>query len=288
MKGKTGLVLEGGAMRGMFTCGILDVWLENGVEVDAAVGISAGAAFGCNYKSRQIGRALRYNKRFCRDRRYCSVWSLLTTGDLYNAKFAYDTLPHELDIFDTDTFASNPMPFYIGATNTETGKCEFHECSDGGELDILWMRASASMPIVSREVEIGGKFYLDGGMSDSIPLGFMEGLGYERNIVILTQPKGFVKQPNKMLPVIRRKYGKKRPNLVAAMEKRHDNYNAELSHIADMEAQGKAFVIRPPEALNIGSREKDPEELERVYAIGKRVGLNTLPSVRSFLAAGAL
>ena len=167
---KTGLVMEGGAMRGMFTAGVLDVLLENGIEFDGAIGVSAGATFGCNFKSKQIGRAIRYNKRFCKDWRYCSLRSLITTGDLYGAKFCYDTLPNQLDIFDTETYRANPLKFYCVASDCETGKPVYKELETCDAKDLTWMRASASMPLASKVVEVDGYKLLDGGMTDSIPL----------------------------------------------------------------------------------------------------------------------
>ena len=135
-KRRTGLILEGGAMRGLFTCGVIDVFMENGIDFDGAVGISAGAVFGCNYKSRQIGRPRRYNEKYCRDKRYCSIRSLITTGDLYGADFCYRLLPDELDPFDREAFKNDPMEFYVGATDVKTGECVFHTCSDGEDADM--------------------------------------------------------------------------------------------------------------------------------------------------------
>lgn len=279
---KKGLIMEGGAMRGMFTCGVIDVFMENGITFDGAVGISAGAVFGCNYKSRQIGRPLRYNKNYCRDKRYCSVSSLIKTGDLYNADFCYRELPNELDLFDTDTFEKDPMVFYVGATDVKTGKCIFHKCSDGKEEDIQWMRASASMPLVSKIVKIGNEELLDGGIADSIPLKFMESEGYDRNVVILTQPKGYAKSKNKLMPLIRILL-KDYPLMVDAMEKRHVMYNHEVKDIETKEVRGQVFVIRPPESLHIGRIEKDPNELQRVYEIGRREALKNLKAMKAFL-----
>ena len=182
---KSGLIMEGGAMRGMFTCGVIDVFMEEGIDFDGAAGISAGAVFGCNFKSRQIGRPIRYNKNYCRDPRYCSMRSLLKTGDLYGVDFCYHELPDILDPFDAAAFKENPMDFYVGATNVGTGKILFHNCRDGGENDIQWMRASASMPIVSRPVQIGKYTLLDGGIADPIPFLFMEKKGYDRNVMML-------------------------------------------------------------------------------------------------------
>ncbi|MBR7021386.1 MAG: patatin family protein [Lachnospiraceae bacterium] len=281
---KYGLVLEGGGMRGLFTMGILDVWMEQGdITVDGAVGVSAGAAFGCNFKSGQIGRGIRYNVRYAKDWHYKSYLSWLLTGDIFGAKFCYETLPRELDVFDTEAFANNPMEFYAAVTNIETGKAMFKRLHDGGDRDMQWIRASASLPVVSRIVKIGRYKLLDGGIADSIPLHFMEGRGYDRNIVILTQPEGFVKEKNSMLPLVKvalRKY----PKAVEAMENRHIMYNRETAYVAEREAAGAAYVIRPDEPLAISNMETSGEELMRVYNHGRDVGKRTLEEVRRFLA----
>ena len=279
---KKGLILEGGAMRGMFTCGVIDVFMEHDIVFDGAAGISAGAIFGSNYKSGQIGRGVRYNKEFAGDPRYCSVKSLIKTGDLYGAEFCYDTLPNELDYFDHDAFAANPMEFYIGVTNIETGKAEYHKCSDGRETDLLWMRASGSMPAVSRPVKIDGKLYLDGGMSDPVPFKYMESIGYNRNVIGLTQPDGFVKEKSTSLPLMRIAL-KDYPKAFEAMAKRHMLYNAQMKAIKKREEKGYAVVVRPPEALGISRTESDPAELERVYQIGRAEAEKRLAKVKSFL-----
>ncbi|MCR5087742.1 MAG: patatin family protein [Lachnospiraceae bacterium] len=283
---KHGLVLEGGGMRGLFTTGILDVWMEHGgITVDGAVGVSAGAVFGCNFKSGQIGRGIRYNVKYAGDWRYKSYRSLLLTGDIFGARFCYDTLPRELDVFDTKAFANNPMEFYATVTNLETGRAMYKRMRDGGESDMQWFRASASLPIVSKIVKIGPYRLLDGGIADSIPLRFMESRGYERNIVILTQPAGFVKEKNGMLPLIRvalRKY----PKAVEAMENRHIMYNRETAYVAEREAAGDVFVLRPDAPLAIDNMETREEELMRVYNHGREVGERTLAAVSEFLAQG--
>ena len=176
---KHALIMEGGAMRGLFTCGVIDVLLEEGITFEGGAGISAGAVFGSNFKSRQHGRALRYNTTFCKDPRYGSIRSFLKTGDLFDAEFCYNTIPNELDIFDRSTFAADPMEFYIGATDVMTGEEVYHLCTDGGDTDLAWMRASASMPLVSRPVQISDRSYLDGGIADSVPYRFMESKGFE-------------------------------------------------------------------------------------------------------------
>lgn len=280
---KTGLVMEGGAMRGMFTCGVMDVMLENGITFDGAVGVSAGAVLGCNYKSKQIGRGFRYSKKYCKDYRYGSWKSYRKTGDLYDVEFCYKTLPSELDVFDRDTFSGNPMEFYVTTTDVKTGKAIYHKCIDGGSEDIEWFRASASMPIVSRIVEIGDNKLLDGGIADSIPIRFMQENGYDRNVIILTQPADYVKRKNKLMPVARVKL-RKYPELIKSMADRHFRYNETTRYIREQEDRGFVYVIRPPKALEIGSMEDKPEELERVYKIGRETGEKYISAVREFLA----
>lgn len=280
---KKGLILEGGSMRGMFSCGIIDVFIENGITFDGAVGVSAGAVFGCNLKSKQKGRALRYNKMFCKDKRYASMRNFIKTGDVYGADFCYHEIPDRLDVFDRETFASNPMEFYIVATDIETGRPVYHKCKDGGEEDLLWMRASASMPLASKIVEIGDRKLLDGGMADSIPVKFLERRGYDRNIAILTQPLDFEKKKNKYLGLIRVVY-RKFPNLIKSMATRHLRYNRTTAYIRERELSGELFVIRPPEALNIGSVEHNPDELDRVYEIGRKVALERLDEIKAWLS----
>lgn len=274
--------MEGGAMRGMFTCGVTDVLMENGIEFDGAAGISAGAAFGCNIKSGQPGRAIRYNKTYSKDPRYCSLRSLIKTGDLYGAEFCYKTLPFELDLWDTAAFAKNPMEFYVGATDALSGDIVFHKCSDGGENDIAWMRASASMPVVSRPVIIDGRPYLDGGITCAVPYEYMESLGYNRNLIILTQEKDYRKAPQKGSAVFKRLLSKY-PKTGFAMEARHVMYNRQMDEIDEREAAGTSFVIRPPRSLEIKRTETDPAELERVYQIGRTEAEKQLPALKEFL-----
>ena len=164
------------------------------IEVDGVIGVSAGATFGCNYKSKQIGRTIRYNMKYCNDPRYCSFRSLLKTGDLYGAEFCYHTLPEQLDIFDNETYEASPMEFYMVTTDVNTGEPVYYKCDKFDHEGLEWVRASASMPLVSRIVEVGGRQMLDGGISDSIPLQYFQSIGYNKNLVILTQPRDYVKK----------------------------------------------------------------------------------------------
>ena len=280
---KTALVMEGGAMRGMFTCGVLDVLMENGICFDGASGISAGAVFGCNYKSKQIGRPVRYNKRYCRDPRYCSIRSLLRTGDLYGVDFCYRELPEILDPFDYETFRGNPMEFYVGATDVSTGRCVYHKCTDGGQNDVSWLQASASMPAVSRFVHVDGYTLLDGGIVCPIPYEFVEGLGLDKNVAVLTQPETYVKHKTKA-GLIYKTALRKYPDIAKIMDNRHNHYNEMTAAIKERESAGKLFVIRPPEALGIKRTENNPDELERVYQMGRAEALRRLPELKEYLA----
>lgn len=281
---KTGLIMEGGAMRGMFTAGVMDVMMENGLCFDGAIGVSAGAAFGCNYKSNQIGRVIRYNTAYCRDKRFCSIRSLIKTGDMYGADFCYREMPEELDIFDVDTYVKSPMEFYVVCTDVITGKAVYKKCEKADRNDLIWMRASASMPLVSRIVRVDGFKLLDGGIADSVPLRYFESIGYTRSVIILTQPREYVKKKNKYLPLIRVALGKY-PEVIKAVKNRHDVYNETLSYIREKEALGEVFVISPDEPLGIGSVERDKNELLRVYNNGRAVAERILPQLVQFMEA---
>ena len=279
---KKGLILEGGAMRGMFTAGVIDVMMENGIEYDGAVGVSAGAAFGCNYKSRQIGRVIRYNTKYCNDRRFSGIGSLIKTGNIYNTDFAYGEVPLKYDVFDFDAYQSNPMDFYVVCTDVETGKAVYHKYAGRDDHGFDWIRASASMPLVSRIVEIDGQKLLDGGIADSIPVKFFEEKGYGKNIAVLTQPANYRKQKNSMMPLIRIKY-RRYQKLVKAIEERHIFYNRTLDYIKEQEKSGKLLVIRPKEKLQIGKVEKNPDRLKEVYSLGRQAASDKLDEIKEFL-----
>ena len=278
---KKGLVLEGGAMRGLFTAGIIDVMMEAGVEPDGLVGVSAGAAFGCNYKSRQPGRAIRYNTRFAKDARYSGLKSLLTTGDYFNAQFGYHIVPYQYDLFDVEAFEQNPMEFIVVCTDVLTGQAVYHKMERVDFDELEWLRASASMPLASKVVEVAGRKLLDGGVADSIPLAYFESIGYDRNVVILTQPEGYVKHRTKLMPLMRiglRRY----PEMIQAMDRRYLMYNRELEFVRQAEREGRCLVIRPDEKLPIGHISHDPEEMKRVYQIGREMGDRYIERIKAF------
>lgn len=275
---KRGLVLEGGAMRGLFSAGAMDVMMEYGVHFDGIVGVSAGACFGCNYKSRQHGRSIRYNKQFAGDGRYCGFGSLIKTGNYYNAEFAYHIVPTQYDVFDADAYAANPMEYYVVCTDITTGKAVYKKCERFDHDMLEWIRASASMPVVSTVVEVGGLKLLDGGVSDSIPLRFFQQQGYTDNVVILTQPIDYVKRPLKTMPLVKwslRKY----PEMVAAMQNRHVMYNEQTAYVRSEEAQGRCIVIRPEAPINIGHFSINADEMQRIYELGREAALKKIDEI---------
>lgn len=278
---KTGLVLEGGAMRCLFTAGVLDVLMENKINFNGAVGVSAGSAFGVNYKSKQPGRVLRYNLRYAGNPRYASWKSWRRSGNLYGAHFCYHLLPEKLDLFDKQTFAKNPMEFWSVATDAETGLANYHLLRDCNYADLEWVRASASIPFFAHPVAIQGHFYFDGGVSDSIPFKFAQ-KRYEKNVVVTTQPQAYRKGKDHLWPiekVVLRKY----PAVLRKIKTRAQDYNQCLDDLKEQERLGKVFVIRPPYSLKIGTIESDQNELQRVYQIGRKEAINSLPYLLAFL-----
>ncbi len=279
-KSKTGLVLEGGAMRGMYTAGVLDMFMEHGIIFDGVIGVSMGAITGCSYVSGQKGRTIRYNKKYCKDKRYMSFYSLLTTGDLVGNEFCYHTLPERLDVYDNEAFKKSQTDFYVTCTNVETGEAEYIKIKDMVE-EIDYLRASASMPYVSGIVEIGGKKFLDGGCSDSIPIRAFQSMGYENNVVILTRPAGYRKKPeNKRLV---RLFYKKYPKFANALEQRAEMYNRTIDEIQEVEREGNVFVIRPETPLDIGRMSHDRKKIEAAYDRGRVDGLACLPKLTEWL-----
>ena len=280
---KTGIVLEGGGMRGMYTCGILDVLMENRIYLDGMVGVSAGIAFGCNYKSRQIGRALRYNVRFAHDKRYSGLMSLLKTGNYYNAYFAYKLVPTHYDVFDYNVFEDSPMECYAVCFDVKSGEGVYHRLDHVNDDFFEWIRASASMPVVAQPVEVGGRLLLDGGLADSIPLEFMMSKGYQRNVVILTREEGFRKTAEHgmwlMKPMLR-----KWPKVIEALRHRPAHYNQQLQVVREQERLGNAFVFRPLKPLNVSRTTHDPKEMNRVYQQGREEALQRLDELKKFLA----
>ena len=280
---KTCLVLEGGAKRGIYTAGVLDILLENNIITDGVIGVSAGAIHGCGYISRQIGRGIRYNLKYNNDYRFMSFKSWLKTGNMVDTEFAYHELPEKLDVFDNQTFKKSATKFYVTCTNLKTGKAEYILCPDMSGKYMDYLRASASMPFLSKIVEIDGNLYLDGGIADSIPLNAAFNLGYDKNIVVQTRPEGYRKKAAKFVWLAKLVY-RKFPKFIAAFTNRPAIYNQELDNIKNLAEQGKNFVIKPSRFINIKHAETNPEIIKAMYNLGRDDAKKQLAALKIFLA----
>ena len=267
---KTCFVLEGGALRGLYTAGVLDFLMDKKVKVDSIIGVSAGALFGINYFSNQPGRVLRYNLKYCNDKRYMSIRSLLLTGNLVNKKFAYYKITKKLDPFDYETYEKNDKDFYLVTTNLDTGCAEYIKVKKPIK-ELEYLRATSAMPFFSKIVKINNKKYLDGAVADSIPVLKAKELGYDKIVVVLTQPFGFKKKElsEKEINKISKKY-KKYPNFIESMLNRPKKYNETLELIEKLEKKGEIFVIRPSTSVEIDFRKKTKEDLLNIYNIGQK------------------
>ena len=277
---KIGLVLEGGAMRGLFTAGVLDIFLDNNVEATDVVGVSAGTLFGVNYVSKQRGRALRYNLKYINDKRYMNVKSWVRTGNLINKDFTYYKLPFQLDVFDNKTFKESPINFFATVTNIETGEAEFIKVEDAYK-QMETLRATSALPFISEIIEVGDKKYLDGGIANSIPVDFFEKQDFDKVIVILTRPITYRKE--KTTGIQYKLFYKKYPKLVEKLENRYKEYNDTVDKIVELEKEGKLFVIRPSENITIKRLEKDVEKLQKVYDLGLKDGNNIIEDLKQYL-----
>ena len=263
---KAGLVVEGGGMRGVYSSGVLDFFIEKDLFFENNYGVSAGACHLCSYLAKQYKRAFRVNVDYLNDKRYCSVHSLLKTGNLFGAEMLYDIIPNELDLFDYDTYNKNESNFYVVITDINTGKPEYVKIGDL-KKDIIYVRASSSLPLLAQNVKINDKEYLDGGISDSIPIKKSIADGNKKNVVILTRDSTYRKGKNSLMPIIKLKY-KKYPNFVKSMADRYIVYNEILDFIKELENNGDVFVIRPKKPVNIGRTEKNREKFEALYNDG--------------------
>ena len=279
MKHKTTLILEGGAMRGLYSAGVLDVFMEKNINVDVVYGVSAGALFGLNYKSRQIGRAIRYNLKYANEKNYMGLYSLITTGDIMNKDFCFKKLVYELDKLDFETYKNNPVEFYAVVTNLQTGKPEYIKIDDA-EKGLEYFRASGSMPFVSNPVEIEGNFYLDGAISDAVPFKKVLETDCEKIIVILTRPLGYRKKkaylPYELV------YGKY-PKFVETATLYYKEYNETMDLIEKYEAENKIVVLRPSELIKMKRVEKDTNKLQKIYNLGISDCNNNLDKIKEYI-----
>lgn len=280
---KVGLVLEGGAMRGMYTAGVLDSFLDNEIRIDGIVGVSAGSLFGVNYVSKQRGRALDYNTKYLNHPMYMGMKSLIKTGNIVNKEFAYYILPQRLNIFDQEEFAKANVDYYATVTNVETCEAEYIKITDVFEqMEVL--RASSAMPFVSKVVEIDNKKYLDGGIADSIPIEQMLKMGYDKIIVVLTRSEDYRK--SEKVNKIAYKYAQKKYGRLAdTIFSRAKLYNETVKRIRVLEKEKEIFVIRPSEKINIKRLEKNVTKIKEVYNLGLNDSNNLIEKLKIYLNA---
>ena len=277
---KKGLVLEGGAMRGMYTSGVLDAFLDEKIEFDDIIGVSAGTLFGVNFLSKQRGRAIRYNKRFSKKLNYMGLFSLITSKNIINKKFAFYEVPFKLDVFDNEEYKKSNTNFYATVTNVETGKPEYILLKDVfKQMELL--RATSAMPFVSEIVEVDGKKYLDGGVSDSIPFEKCISMGCDKTVVILTRDINYRKKPHS--DKIYKMFYKKYPEFIKVSSNRYKVYNESVEKLIDLEEKGEVFVIRPSEPIGIGRLEKDPQKLQSVYELGFNDAKKNIEKLKKYL-----
>lgn len=279
----TGLLLEGGAMRGMYTAGVLDVLMQNKIPIDGIIGVSAGALFGMNYKSKQIGRVLRYNRKYAANKDYMGFHSLLTTGNIMNEEFCFHKLVTDLDPVDFEAYRNAKEDFYAVVTNMNTGKAEYIRLDDLEKEDQLeYLRASGSMPFLSRPVSINGQLYLDGGIADSIPIDRLLRMNYEKIIVVLTRPRDYRKKKSpSMLPKL---YYRNYPRLVSAINSRYKTYNKQLEQVLELEAAGRIFVFRPSRYVPIRRIERNVAKIQEMYDLGKADALERKNALLHYLS----
>lgn len=280
---QAGLVLEGGGMKGIYTAGVLDFFLEKGLEFSSVYGVSAGACHMCSYLSKQKGRALDISIDYLDSKKYCSIESLLMTGDLFNVNTCYHLIPDYLYPYDHEAFERYQGKAYSVVTNIATGRPEYLRLRDLRK-DIIKVQASASLPLVSRNVKIDGKYYLDGGISDSIPLQKSIMDGNRKNIVVMTKETGYIREAasGAQLALIKARY-LKYPKVYELMADRHFRYNDTLKYIESRQADGQAFVIRPREKSKVGRIEKDKEKLLALYKEGYRDAADCYEDLLAYL-----
>ena len=279
---KTLLILEGGGLRGIYTAGVLDTFMKNNIKIDTVIGVSAGALFGINYLSNQKGRVIRYNLDNIKNKNYMGISSWIRTGNIMNKDFCFDKLIYETDPFDFETFNKSKSDFFAVVTNVVTGKAEYIKIDDI-ENQMEYLRASGSMPVVSKIVRIKGKKYLDGGISDSIPIKWGLKNGYKKIIVIETRPKEYRKKKNNITNFLFRKIYKKYPNFVNTYKNRYKNYNKAKDYIEKLEEENRVFVIRPSELIKISRIEKNKDKIQEMYRLGMRDANNKLNEMKRYL-----
>lgn len=261
-----GLILEGGGMRGVYTVGVLDFFMKKDIYFKDCFGVSAGANHGCSYCSKQKGRALKIIMRYLDTKQYASATAMLLTGNFFDKKFHLETVPEKLVPYDYEAARENPMNFYAVVTDMETGKAVYKRIDDMKQ-DIDWIWASGCLPLVAKMVEIDGKYYMDGGIADAIPIKESVRRGNSKNVVVLTRDKDYRKQHEGKMAMVKAAYHHY-PEFIKVMEQRPEYYNETLEYILKEEEAGRLFVIRPKETVTVGRLEKDRDALKKLCKQG--------------------
>ena len=278
---KIGLILEGGGMRGIYTAGVLDFFIDKNIEVDLVVGVSAGGCHAASYLSKQYKRAFHSNVDYLNDKDYISFRNLIKNGSIFGMELMFDKIPNELYPYDHEAFYNSKSKFTVVATNCETGEAEYFQLKDM-KKDIMYLQASCSIPMFANIVEVGGYKLVDGGVSDSIPIEYALKQGCNKNIVILTRDKTYRKNKVKFLSLIKRKY-KKYPKLVKSIANRHINYNKSLDLIKSLEDKKDIFVIRPKAPVKVSQIEKNVSKLTDLYNEGYNDAKNSYEKIIEFI-----
>lgn len=281
MVNKVGLILEGGGMRGIYTAGVLDFFIDKNIEVDLVVGVSAGGCHAASYLSKQYKRAYHTNIDYVNDKEYLSFRNLIKTGSIFGMDLMFNKIPNELYLYDYDTFNKSKSKFTVVTTNCETGQAEYFTLTDM-KKDIMYLQASCSIPMFANIVKVDGYKLVDGGVADSIPIEYALSEGCKKNIVILTRDKTYKKSKVKFSSFVKRKY-KKYPKLVKAIENRHLNYNKSLDLVKSLEEKGDAFVIRPKFPVKVSQIEKDVDKLTKLYNDGYNDAKESYEKIMEFI-----
>ncbi len=278
----TGIVFEGGGLRGIFAAGVIDYLLDKGIIFRHVIGVSAGACHACSYVSGQRGRSYAVSTDYLDDKRYMSMENLARTGDLFGVDFIYHKIPEELYPLDNEHFLESGITFRAGVTNLLTGEAEYLQVKDLIK-DVDAVRASSSLPMLARTVDIGGTPYMDGGIADSVPVRASEAFGCEKNVVVLTRPAGYRKKAEKMARIVALKYGKY-PKMVEALRRRDTVYNETMDYIDEGVEKGTILRIAPLGDLAIGRLEKDPVKLRKAYLEGYYVAESLGDKIQAFIS----
>ena len=275
----SGLILEGGTFRPIFSSGVMDALLDNDIMFPYVIGVSAGITDGFSYVSKQRKRNYDILMNHRHDKRYVGLRNYFTDKSLFGLRFAYETIPNELYPFDWETFLNNPTQIKVGVTNVKTGQCEY---LDGKQLDqkCTMLKATCAIPIAFPAIELNNQLYYDGGIVDPIPVRQAIKDGHEKLLIVLTRPQGYQKTLSKANTIAAKHFQKKYPALVEPLLNRHILYNQTIEFCEELEKQGKALILRPTQDVQIDSFEKDLQKIDRIYHYGYNLAMQNIDKIK--------